>query len=108
MTEIIAPFDLHVLGPPLAFILSQDQTLHSNILKIPKNLNNHYLFDPINSLLDVSIFMCCITYNKKFPSLLSRNVNEQYSFSIILFSIYKVLISTSPYQSYNQFFSLQN
>ena len=24
------PFDLHVLGLPLAFILSQDQTLHSN------------------------------------------------------------------------------
>jgi hypothetical protein len=27
----IAPFDLHVLSLPLAFILSQDQTLHSNI-----------------------------------------------------------------------------
>jgi hypothetical protein len=25
------PFDLHVLSLPLAFILSQDQTLHSNI-----------------------------------------------------------------------------
>ena len=25
----ICPFDLHVLGLPLAFILSQDQTLHS-------------------------------------------------------------------------------
>jgi hypothetical protein len=26
------PLDLHVLGLPLAFILSQDQTLHRNIL----------------------------------------------------------------------------
>ena len=28
------PFDLHVLGLPLAFILSQDQTLHCNVLYI--------------------------------------------------------------------------
>ena len=26
--SIATPFDLHVLGLPLAFILSQDQTLH--------------------------------------------------------------------------------
>ena len=26
------PLDLHVLGLPLAFILSQDQTLHRNII----------------------------------------------------------------------------
>jgi len=26
-----SPFDLHVLGLPLAFILSQDQTLHCKI-----------------------------------------------------------------------------
>ena len=25
------PFDLHVLGTPPAFILSQDQTLHKNV-----------------------------------------------------------------------------
>ena len=27
------PFDLHVLGLPLAFILSQDQTLHRQIFR---------------------------------------------------------------------------
>ena len=27
---LLLPFDLHVLGLPLAFILSQDQTLHCN------------------------------------------------------------------------------
>ena len=27
----ISPFDLHVLGLPLAFILSQDQTLHCKV-----------------------------------------------------------------------------
>ena len=30
----IYPFDLHVLGLPLAFILSQDQTLHCMIFII--------------------------------------------------------------------------
>jgi hypothetical protein len=29
-----APFDLHALGTPLAFILSQDQTLHKKVLSI--------------------------------------------------------------------------
>jgi hypothetical protein len=29
--SIATSFDLHVLGLPLAFILSQDQTLHSKI-----------------------------------------------------------------------------
>jgi hypothetical protein len=28
------PFDLHVLGLPLAFILSQDQTLHCKLFDI--------------------------------------------------------------------------
>ena len=28
VTEVTIPLDLHVLGLPLAFILSQDQTLH--------------------------------------------------------------------------------
>ena len=30
----LLPFDLHVLSLPLAFILSQDQTLHSKILNL--------------------------------------------------------------------------
>ena len=33
------PFDLHVLGPPLAFILSQDQTLHCKSLLHPSCLH---------------------------------------------------------------------
>jgi hypothetical protein len=31
---VLLPLDLHVLGLPLAFILSQDQTLHRSSLKI--------------------------------------------------------------------------
>ena len=34
------PFDLHVLGLPLAFILSQDQTLHRVILKSLKIIDS--------------------------------------------------------------------
>ena len=33
---IADPLDLHVLGLPLAFILSQDQTLHSVLFIYPK------------------------------------------------------------------------
>ena len=35
----ILPFDLHVLGLPLAFILSQDQTLRCNIVLLYSILN---------------------------------------------------------------------
>ncbi len=41
------PLDLHVLGLPLAFILSQDQTLHSMIFKL--SLQNFLLYLFINS-----------------------------------------------------------
>ena len=34
------PFDLHVLGLPLAFILSQDQTLRCNKLSVPLSWNS--------------------------------------------------------------------
>ena len=38
---LVLPLDLHVLSLPLAFILSQDQTLHCNIsfLKYPLKIN---------------------------------------------------------------------
>ena len=32
VSEETLPFDLHVLGLPLAFVLSQDQTLHRNFV----------------------------------------------------------------------------
>src|SRR5690606_15370476 len=36
------PFDLHVLGLPLAFILSQDQTLHCNNPSAPYGTRSTY------------------------------------------------------------------
>ena len=51
---IALPLDLHVLSLPLAFILSQDQTLHS------KKCSTWSLFDEV-SHVDLAIFKdtCC-------------------------------------------------
>ena len=46
--KISFPYDLHVLSIPLAFILSQDQTLNNEILK--------YFFFPV--------FICFLFYLK--------------------------------------------
>ena len=55
------PLDLHVLGLSLAFILSQDQTLHSN-----KNFKN-YLFRSViisvESLLGLALAVCFKPFN---------------------------------------------
>ena len=40
----LLPFDLHVLSLPLAFILSQDQTLHSKILNLYAVAYSCYLY----------------------------------------------------------------
>ena len=54
------PLDLHVLSLSLAFILSQDQTLHSN-----KNFKN-YLFRSViisvESLLGLALAVCFQTF----------------------------------------------
>ena len=55
------PLDLHVLSLSLAFILSQDQTLHSN-----KNFKN-YLFRSViisvESLLGLALAVCFKPFN---------------------------------------------
>ena len=38
------PLDLHVLGLPLAFILSQDQTLHCNNILLKRIVYFFYLY----------------------------------------------------------------
>ena len=44
------PFDLHVLGTPPAFILSQDQTLILSVLSVPDKLGYLFWF-PVYSVL---------------------------------------------------------
>ena len=68
LRKVLLPLDLHVLGLPLAFILSQDQTLRCNItlslsvtlfLKIDfvffKRLLSFNLFHPFNELFDPKV-----------------------------------------------------
>ena len=50
----LAPFDLHVLGTPPAFVLSQDQTLEFNLQQILSDL-------PLTSLLRLR---CLLSFNR--------------------------------------------
>ena len=43
----LTPFDLHVLGTPPAFILSQDQTLMLNIVRSPSRGNLGFKFNTV-------------------------------------------------------------
>ena len=69
------PFDLHVLGLPLAFILSQDQTLHCNLVM---KLASHRSFQ---RFVSGPLVFCLILRNDVlnlvvliFPSLLHRTL----------------------------------
>jgi hypothetical protein len=44
---LLPPLDLHVLGLPLAFILSQDQTLHDNFIFDYTNLTVKYMLSSL-------------------------------------------------------------
>jgi hypothetical protein len=44
---VLLPLDLHVLGLPLAFILSQDQTLHSVFLLMNSKVHR-YVFTQLD------------------------------------------------------------
>ena len=56
-TEVLhpMPLDLHVLGLPLAFILSQDQTLHCK--KIIKILESWLLKFPLKELINTALYL---------------------------------------------------
>ena len=43
----VSPFDLHVLGTPPAFILSQDQTLMLIIVRLPSPGNLGFKFNTV-------------------------------------------------------------
>jgi hypothetical protein len=77
---LLAPFDLHVLGLPLAFILSQDQTLHCKIFlhlgkprlmlsANPTRINEFY-FNVTFLLIRISILTICLFQSFKEHLLL--------------------------------------
>jgi hypothetical protein len=93
------PFDLHVLGLPLAFILSQDQTLHckdhlylDSFIKLTKCLR----FRRISTLvhLTVVVAVCCL---KSRSLLIFSSSLRQRTFS----SSFATLVKTSkPYSAF--------
>ena len=59
---IMLPLDLHVLSLPLAFILSQDQTLHCIIFYITLSLSLTLIIIPINKRINASRFFSISRY----------------------------------------------
>jgi hypothetical protein len=57
----IAPcaFDLHVLGTPPAFILSQDQTRHPIYMQIPSKRFTLHVGDKLIKIIDWLIILLC-------------------------------------------------
>src|SRR5690606_29067402 len=53
-----APFDLHVLGTPPAFILSQDQTLREYRVLFSPTSSDAGVFDFLDSTRFFSLFNC--------------------------------------------------
>ena len=53
------PFDLHVLGTPPAFVLSQDQTLQT---KTADSRQHNICQESISALLNIDIFMSFFEY----------------------------------------------
>jgi hypothetical protein len=80
-SEKLYPFDLHVLGLPLAFILSQDQTLHSILSPYP-------LFPSLSGCKDTTTFSTTKYFFNFFLLFLSTTPSHpdyQYLKCLILF-----------------------
>ena len=74
--------DLHVLGTPPAFVLSQDQTLNKIFLPYPQVRLKSFIkffFDSITQILFITVF---ITLRKKREPLLVMLYNFQCSISL--------------------------
>lgn len=85
------PFDLHVLGLPLAFILSQDQTLHCNN-PYGRSPDSHQVTNPV-------ILVYQITPVK--PTTQSLFVLNSYFEFIFRIEIYSVRVNLPIYTSHS-------
>jgi hypothetical protein len=52
-------FDLHVLGTPPAFILSQDQTLHLEVLPYSSRLSSQASLSSLDARTACFLSLCC-------------------------------------------------
>ena len=77
-----SPFDLHVLGVPPAFVLSQDQTLYDNCIsyypfrQFEILFNNAYVISALFLILSLNLFF-------RFPQ---KNFKGRYFSSLALFN----------------------
>ena len=78
-SSIMLPLDLHVLSLPLAFILSQDQTLHCIIFYITLSLSLTLIIIPINKRINASRFFSISRY-----LLLVQYKNSVFSMNLLL------------------------
>ena len=80
------PFDLHVLGAPPAFVLSQDQTLYKMVSKRQRRLNQFYKsFDLC--FAQTQSLASCTNYFWEFFKVLSKSLKRfRSSFDIVQFS----------------------
>ena len=77
------PLDLHVLGLPLAFILSQDQTLRCNLdLDLIFRID-FFKFPGINRVLRTSLFFATNIFKELFVSYLALRL-DLFFFSLAL------------------------
>ena len=67
----LLPLDLHVLGLPLAFILSQDQTLHctSSLLTILLVISFDGFSSPLRFSFTSYLLLLILSMNFSFPAL---------------------------------------
>ena len=81
----VLPLDLHVLGLPLAFILSQDQTLHCKKMFCYKSL----------ALISKVLFE--ITLLQEWKKLLAAQILQRTLFNILPVSYTHLTLPTTPY-----------
>jgi hypothetical protein len=70
------PFGLHVLGLPLAFILSQDQTLHSIFLKLRLRLDAFPFTPSVPDPFRVQHKLCHCPWSHRFSSCPGTNLSD--------------------------------
>ena len=100
---LLPPFDLHVLGLPLAFILSQDQTLHCIKILILCEHKTMSSADPtrVNELFN-SLFLRVV-----FSSLPSKEERATKALSFVFPSIQRTCVASHSKQRSDSIFESQ-
>ena len=84
------PLDLHVLGLPLAFILSQDQTLHPMLLFRPASLPGLVFLMSVRSVgaAWAAPFICCPKFQRTSgPTLSAHSLGQTHHLDSLSFSL---------------------